>query len=146
MLKDLVSDLLDQFASEFKLQVSDHVEIETGLTRALSFCAGFALHPEIVGLQRLILQETSRFPELASSLYTAGILRTTGELSNWLSDQLSHGLIVVGDCDEAAEILIGMVVSEPQRANLYAGRPPTFARPARTARSTLCRVVLKRLP
>jgi hypothetical protein len=39
LLKDLVSDLFDQFASELKLQVSDHVEIETGLTKALSFCA-----------------------------------------------------------------------------------------------------------
>jgi hypothetical protein len=32
-------------------------------------------------------------------------------------------LIRIDDCDEAAGVLIGMVVSAPQRAALYAGLP-----------------------
>jgi hypothetical protein len=39
------------------------------------FCANFALHPEIVRLQCIILQETSRFPELAAAFHESGIMR-----------------------------------------------------------------------
>lgn len=124
LLRDLVFDRSEQFAIEFfKLHVRDHADIEGGLNEALTFCANFALHPEIVGLQRVILQEIFRFPELAASFYAAGITRIAAELSKWLRDQVTNGFITIDDCDEVAGVLIGMVVSAPQRANLYAGMP-----------------------
>jgi AcrR family transcriptional regulator len=124
LLRDLVFDRFDQFAIEyFELHVRDHVEIEGGLNEALTFCANFALHPEIVGLQRVILQEIFRFPELAASFYATGITRIAAELSKWLRDQVTNDFIAIDDCDEVAGVLIGMVVSAPQRANLYAGMP-----------------------
>jgi AcrR family transcriptional regulator len=124
LLRDLVFDRFEQFAIEFfRLHVRDHAEIEDGLNEALTFCANFALRSEIVGLQRVILQEIFRFPELAASFYATGITRLAAELSKWLRDQVTNGFITIDDCDEVAEVLIGMVVSAPQRADLYAGMP-----------------------
>jgi AcrR family transcriptional regulator len=64
LLRELVSDRFERFAVEFRLRVPDRTGIEEGLNAALIFCADFALHPEIIGLQCIILQETSRFPDL----------------------------------------------------------------------------------
>jgi AcrR family transcriptional regulator len=123
LLKDLVSDRFNQFAIEFKLHLPEHAGIEAGLRQALMFCARVALHPEIVGLERVVLQEVFRFPELAASFYTTGILRIAAELSKWLAEQVSHGSISIEDCDEAAGFLIGMLVSAPHRETIYADRP-----------------------
>jgi AcrR family transcriptional regulator len=123
LLRDLVSEHFDQFAIEFNLRRSGLVETEVGLNQMLSFYAGFALHPDLVSLQRVILQDKSNFPELAASFYAAGIIRMAGDLSKWLRDQVACGFIHVDDCEQAASFLIGMVVFEPQFAALYEGKP-----------------------
>lgn len=123
LLRELVSDRFERFAVDFKLRVPEQSGIEEGLNAALTFCANFALHPEMVGLQRIILQETSQFPELAASYYESGVMRAATALSEWLSRQVARGVIRIDDCDEAAGALIGMIVSAPQRATLYAGLP-----------------------
>jgi AcrR family transcriptional regulator len=124
LLTGLVSDRFERFTVEFRRHVPERMDIEQGLKAALIFCADFALHPEIIGLQRMILQGTSRFPELTASFYESAVMRATTALSEWLSRQVARGLIRIDDCDEAAGAPIGMVVSAPLRAALYAGLPP----------------------
>ncbi len=123
LLKDFVSDRFDQLAMEFKLRVPRNAAIDVGLHQALIFCANIALHPEILSLERLILQEMLGFPKLAASFYTAGFVRITAELSKWLREQVSYGSISIDDCDEAAGFLIGMLVSGPRRETIYADKP-----------------------
>jgi AcrR family transcriptional regulator len=123
LLKDFASVRFDQLAIKFKLHVPRNAAIEVGLHQALIFCANIALHPEILSLERLILQEILGFPELAASFYTAGIVRITAELSKWLREQVSYGSISIDDCDEAAGFLIGMLVSEPRRESIYSDKP-----------------------
>lgn len=137
LLRGLVSDRFERFTVEFRRHVPERTGIEEGLNAALIFCADFALHPEIIGLQRIILQETSRFPELTALFHESGIMRTTRAVSEWLSRQVARGLIRIDDCDEAAGALIGMVVSAPLRAALYAGLPPP-SRPQLDQRIQTC--------
>jgi AcrR family transcriptional regulator len=117
----MVSDRLDRFLSDFSLHVIEDADIETGLNAALLAVADLALDPEVVALQRIILQETGQFSDLATAFYRNGIVRTAAALSNWLRLQTKRGLIDLDNAEEAAGILIGMVVLAPQRAAIFGG-------------------------
>ena len=123
LFEGMVSDRLDSFLSDFSLQVAEDADIETGLNAALMACADLTLDSEVVALQRIILQETGTFPEVAATFYKNGIARTAAALSNWLRVQVRRGFIDLDTVDEAAGILIGMVASAPQRAAIYGGVP-----------------------
>ena len=119
LFEGMVSDRLDRFLSDFDLQVPEDAGIEAGLNAALLAYADLGLDPDVVALQRIILQETGQFPELAAAFYDNGIVRTAAALSNWLRLQVKRGLIELDNVEEAAGMLIGMVASAPQRAALY---------------------------
>ena len=76
-----------------------------------------------LALQRIILQEMGKVPELAATFYQNGIARIVATLSKWLRVQVRRGLVELDNVDEAAGILIGMVASAPQRAAIYGGVP-----------------------
>jgi AcrR family transcriptional regulator len=129
LFEGMVSDRLDRFLSDFSLHVAEDADTETGLNAALMAYADLALDPDVVALQRIILQETSQFPDLAAAFYRNGIARTAAALSNWLRLQVKRGLIDLDNVEEAAGMLIGMVASAPQRAAIYGGVPlPSRAR------------------
>src|SRR6478735_10662010 len=119
----MVSERQARFLSDFKLHVTEDADIETGLNAALIAYADLALDPDVVALQRIILQEAGRFPDLAATFYRNGIARTATALSNWLRLQVKRGLIDLDNVEEAAGILIGMVAGAPQRAALFGGVP-----------------------
>jgi AcrR family transcriptional regulator len=121
LFEGMVSDRLDRFLSDFRLHVAEDTDIETGLNAALLAIADLALDPEVVALQRIILQETGQFSDLAVTFYRNGIARTAAALSTWLRLQVRRGRIDLDDADEAAGILIGMVTQAPQRAAIFGG-------------------------
>jgi AcrR family transcriptional regulator len=121
LFEGTVSDRLDRFLSDFSLQVAEDADIETGMNAALLAYADLALDPDVVALQRIILQEAGQFPDLAAAFYSIGITRTAAALSNWLLLQVRRGLIDLDNVEEAAGMLIGMVASAPQRAAIYGG-------------------------
>jgi AcrR family transcriptional regulator len=129
LFEGVVSDRLDSFLSDFSLHVAEGADIETGLNAALMAYADLALDPDVVALQRIILQEAGQFPDLAATFYRNGIARTAAALSSWLRLQVKRGLIDLDNVDEAAGFLIGMVGFAPQRAAIYGGAPlPSRAR------------------
>jgi AcrR family transcriptional regulator len=123
LFEAMVSDRLDRFLSDFSLHVAEDIDIETGLNAALMACADLVLDPDVVALQRVILQEAGQFPDLAATFYNNGIARTAAALSRWLRVQARRGLLDLDNVDEAAGILIGMVAFAPQRAAIYGGVP-----------------------
>jgi AcrR family transcriptional regulator len=121
LFEGMVADRLDRFLSDFSLQVAEDADIETGMNAALLAYADLALDPDVVALQRIILQEAGQFPDMAAAFYNSGIARTAATLSNWLRVQVRRGLIDLDNAEEAAGMLIGMVASAPQRAAIYGG-------------------------
>src|SRR6266576_2609244 len=93
LFEGMVSDRLDRFLSDFSLHVAEDADIETGLNAALLAVTDLALDTEVVALQRIILQETGQFSDLAATFYKNGIVRTAAALSNWLRLQVKRGLI-----------------------------------------------------
>jgi AcrR family transcriptional regulator len=123
LYEGMVSDRLDRFLSDFGLHVAEDADIETGLNAALMACAELTLDPEVIALQRIIMQEAGQFPDLAATFYRNGIARTATALSKWLRVQVKRGLIDIDDTEEAAGILIGMLAGAPQRAAIFGGVP-----------------------
>src|SRR5271170_3734246 len=123
LFESMVSDRLDRVLADVNLHAVDVADIDEGLYAALMACADLALDKEVVALQRMVLQETGKFPELAGAFYNNGILRTAAALSGWLSTQQKRGLIALDDAEEAAGMLLGMVADAPRRAAVFGGLP-----------------------
>src|ERR1700681_2805569 len=123
LFEGMVSDRLNRFISEVNLRAADHTDIEQALAAALIACAELALDQEVIGLQRMLLQEAGKFSDVAGMYYTNAIQRTAVALADWLRVQQKRGLIALDDIDEAAGMLLGMVASAPRRTALFGGRP-----------------------
>jgi AcrR family transcriptional regulator len=127
LLEAIVAERLDRQFSDFQLKGIDQADVAEALYEALLACAELALDPDVLALQRIVLQESAAFPELAVTFYRNGIVRTAATLARWLRSQVERDLIAIEDVEEAAGMLIGMVVSAPQRAVIY-GRAPLPSR------------------
>jgi AcrR family transcriptional regulator len=123
LFEDMVTDRIERFLADVKLNVGEQLDIEDALYAALMACANLTLDEEVIALQRMVLQEATPFSDIAGTFYRNGIQPTAAALADWLRMQQQRGLIVLDDFDEAAGMLIGMVISAPQRAALFAGLP-----------------------
>jgi AcrR family transcriptional regulator len=143
LFEGMVSDRLNRFISEVNLHAADHTDIEQALAAALIACAELALDQEVIGLQRMLLQEAGKFSDVAGMYYTNAIQRTAVALADWLRVQQKRGLIALDDVDDAAGMLLGMVASAPRRAALFGG----VALPSRSqieARARTCAALFLR--
>jgi AcrR family transcriptional regulator len=122
LFEGMVTDRLERFLSEVNLRATDHAEIDEALYEALLACADLALDKEVIALQRMVLQETGK-ADLARTFYRNGMARNVAALADWLGKQQKRGLIALDDAEEAAGILLGMVVFAPQRAAVFGGLP-----------------------
>jgi AcrR family transcriptional regulator len=123
LFEGMVADRLDRFLSNVNLHVGDDADIEQALYTALMACADLALDEEVIGLQRMVLQETGKSTDIAEVFYKNGIARTVAALADWLRVQQQRGSIALDDIDETAGMLLGMMTSAPQRAAIYGGVP-----------------------
>ncbi|HLZ68162.1 MAG TPA: TetR/AcrR family transcriptional regulator [Aliidongia sp.] len=90
--------------------------------------ARFVLSPRQVAMHRLVISEALRTPELAQAFLHETMDRGRSELVQWFEGQRQRGTLNIEDADEAASILCGFVISEPQLRLLYGqDEPPTWA-------------------
>jgi AcrR family transcriptional regulator len=123
LFEAMVTDRLDGFARKVRLRACEDSDIETALQEALLACAELVLNPEVMALQRMVLAESDKFPELAQTFYAKAMRRTVATLAEWLRAEKERGLIVIADPEDAAGILLGMLAFQPQRAVLYGKKP-----------------------
>jgi AcrR family transcriptional regulator len=119
LFESMVSDRIDRFVSTVSLHGCDHSDVETALQAALMICAELILDPEVVALYRMMLAEGDVFPHIPETFYKKAMQRTVAALAEWLRARQKRGLIALDNVDEAAGMLLGMLVFEPQRAALY---------------------------
>jgi AcrR family transcriptional regulator len=143
LFEGMVSDRIDRFVSEVNLRATNPTNIEEALYAALMACADLALAEEVIALQRMVLQETGKFSDVAGMFYSNAIQPTAAALADWLRVQQKRGLIVLDDVDEAAGMLLGMVTSAPRRAALF-GRVPLPPRSQIETRARTCAALFLR--
>ena len=69
LFEGMVSDRLNRFLSEVNLRAIDCAEIDEALYAALLACASLSLDPEVIALQRMVLQEAGK-ADLAGTYFT----------------------------------------------------------------------------
>jgi AcrR family transcriptional regulator len=114
LFEAMITARIDRFASVVRLQACDGRDIEAALREALMVCGELILDGEVIAIQRLILADSEKFPEISEISYHKAIRRTERTLANWLQAQNERGLIKIDDAEAAAGMLLGMLVFQPQ--------------------------------
>lgn len=127
LFEAMITDRIDAFASVVRLRACDGSDVEKALREALIVCGELILDPDVISLQRVILGDSEKFPEVAETFYHKAIRRTERTLASWLQTQKERGLIKIDDAETAAGMLLGMLVFQPQRAVMF-GHAPTLTR------------------
>lgn len=126
LFEAMITDRIDRFASVVRLRACDGSDVEKALREALIVCGELVLDGDVISLQRMILGDSEKFPEIVETFYHKAIRRTEGTLAKWLQAQNERGLIRIEDTDAAAGMLLGMLVFQPQRAVMFGhASPPT---------------------
>ena len=126
LFEGMIADRIDTFASVVRLRACDGSDIEKALREALIVCGELILDSDVISLQRMIIGDSEKFPEIAETFYHKAIRRTERTLAGWLQTQSERGLIRIDDAETSAGILLGMLVFQPQRAVLFGhATPPT---------------------
>ena len=134
LFEAMITERIDRFASVVRLRACDGSNIEAALRDALLVCGEL-----LIALQRAILAESGKFPDIAETFYHKAIKRTEATLASWLRTQHKRGLIALDDAqaDSVAGMLLGMLAFQPQRAVMF-GRAPAPGREALEQRAQAC--------
>jgi AcrR family transcriptional regulator len=124
LFETMITERIDRFASVVRLRACDGSNIKAALREALVVCGELILDGEVIALQRLILADSEKFPEVAETFYHKAIRRTESTLAGWLHAQSERGLVRIDDAESSAGMLLGMLVFQPQRAVLFGHAPP----------------------
>jgi AcrR family transcriptional regulator len=119
-----VTQRMDRFVSRVSLRACEGGDIEAALPDALLACADLVLDPEVIALQRLILADSDKFPEIPETFYIKAMRRSVTALAEWLLVPKKRGLIALDDVEAAAGMLLGMLVFQPQRDVMFGHKPP----------------------
>jgi AcrR family transcriptional regulator len=137
LFEAMITDRIDRFASVVRLRACEGGDVETALREALLVCGELILDGDVIALQRMILSESDKFPDIAETFYHKAIKRTEGTLASWLNTQQKRGLIAIDDAEAAAGMLLGMLAFQPQRAVMF-GHAPAPSREEIERRAQAC--------
>ena len=97
--------------------------LEAALDEAAERILAVALTPEAVALHRLMIAESSRFPELPMMMRQAGASEGSARIAGLLDSAIAAGALPQQDTAFAAEQFLHLVLSGPQRRALGLGCP-----------------------
>jgi AcrR family transcriptional regulator len=118
----VVSDLIGRFMLEVDADALDALSLTEALERMLIAYGTLTLSEDAIAINRLVLGERDRFPEIAATFFEVAVRRTNKAIAGWLRRQRERGLIKLGDAQAAAGMLRGMMSMEPQRAVMLGQR------------------------
>ena len=81
LFEAMLTERIDRFVSIVKLRACEGGDVEAALTDALVVCAELLLASEVIALQRVILGDSDKFPEIAETFYHKAIRRTEDALA-----------------------------------------------------------------
>jgi AcrR family transcriptional regulator len=143
LFERIVAARIDRFAQSLQERLAGQVEPTHSLEALLIELALLTLDPDVVAFLALAIAERRRFPEIAAAFYNRGMKRTRAALTDWISQQSQRGVISVEDPQLAAGMLLGMMISEPQRAALLGQLAPPSEAAIRKRAQTCARLFLK---
>jgi len=122
LLAHVVSDRIGQFMVEIDADSLNALPISEALERIMTAFGTVVLTERTIAMNRLVIGECEKFPEIASVFYERAIQRANEGISSWLRRQCERGLIALDDPAMAAGMLRGMMAMDPQRAVMLGQR------------------------
>jgi len=124
LFEAMITERIDRFVSIVNLRGCKGDDVEVALTDALILCGELLLDGEVITLQRVILGDSDKFPDIAETFYHKAITRTEDALADWLRRQQKRGTIELDDPQATAGMLLGMLAFQPQRAVMFGHKAP----------------------
>jgi AcrR family transcriptional regulator len=124
LFEAMVTDRIGIFVSVVKLRACEGSDVEAALAEALLVCADLMLDDEVIALQRVVIGDSDKFPDIAETFFHKAITPTQNALADWLRAQQKCGAIALDDADTAAGMLLGMLAMQPLRATWFGHQPP----------------------
>ncbi len=118
--------VLERLMGRWLSMAGDWAEAETleaALDGAAARILAVGLTPEAVALNRLLIAESARFPELPRMMQQAGAGEGTARIAAVLDRAVVQGKLPKQDTLFAAEQFLHLVLAGPQRRALGLGRP-----------------------
>ena len=124
LMSAVVVRLIDGLRPPAHVPLIEGQGLDQILTHLGSLILHAALTPRVLQLQRLIVAESSRFPELASAVARAGGRQEAVALISELLMRHSRGVLITpADAGFAAHQFLQMIVSLPQLRAIGLGAP-----------------------
>ena len=143
LFKTVVSERIGRFMLEIEDPLAGSLDLTAALERILIAYGSLTLDEEVIAINRLVLGEGERFPEIARSFYESAIVRTGKGIADWLAHQCKRGLIKIDDPATAAGMLRGMMIMEPQRATMLRQRQAPSVKEIAARAKACARLFLK---
>ncbi len=123
LFQSSVTDRIARFMLAVDPVALDELPVAIALGRIMEEYGLLTLSPETVAIQKLVIAESDRFPDLAVSFFQEAITATQEALTAYLRRQCERGTLKLVDPGMAAGMLRGMMTMEPQRAAMMGKRP-----------------------
>jgi TetR/AcrR family transcriptional repressor of mexJK operon len=99
----------------------DTADLETALDQAARRILAVALTPDAIALNRLLIAESARFPELPHMMHQAGASVGTTRIAALLDRAIAQGSLKPRDTRFAAEQFLHLILTGPQQRALGLG-------------------------
>jgi AcrR family transcriptional regulator len=124
LFESVVADRIDRFVLEIDHDICATCDAATVIEDLAASYGLFALDPRVADINRLVLAESARFPEIGAYFHEKAVLRIREAMQRPLARLVQRGLIALDDPMEAVEMLRGMMAMDPQRAMMLGLREP----------------------
>jgi AcrR family transcriptional regulator len=123
LFEAVVRRLVEGWRMPFEATAGKLGTLEQSLEQIARFMLAAALTPDAIALNRLILSEAARFPELAQVINAHGAGQGVRLVVGILGEEIRAGRLVLHDPRFAAEQFLHLVLAGPQRRALGLGTP-----------------------
>jgi AcrR family transcriptional regulator len=114
-----IADRIDGFILGLDEERLAKLPAEEALVRILTEYGRLTLAQDTTAIQKLVLSESDRFPELAADFYRGAVIATQRVFVRLLERLCREGAIEIDDLDESAGMLRGMMIFEPSRGAMF---------------------------
>jgi AcrR family transcriptional regulator len=126
LFEKVISERIGAFMLALNASELDKYGLIEAVEHMLVSFGNLTLSAETIGLLRLVIGESDRFPELAAAFHDIAVVQSTAAIAGWLDRLRQRGLLKIDDLAKSASALRGMMTMDLQRtAMLGLAHAPT---------------------
>jgi AcrR family transcriptional regulator len=123
LFESVVVDRIGRAVLEIEFEIGPDPDSQAVIERILVAFGELTLEPGATAINRLVIGESSNFPEIGRTFYAKAVRRTSEAIERALRRLCARGVIALDDPAEATSMLRGMMIMDPQRAAMLGEAP-----------------------